>query len=135
MPDFPLIVLAVASALGIAATALAADYDPSAPLDVSAGLSLAGCTAGASAEFASVYDVAEVEPQVAVNPLNPLEMIGASQQDRWPDGGARGLTSWISHHGRGLVVEAAGCALERLSGRAEEVRTGDRPVGVVRGGG
>ena len=60
---------------------------------------MAGCTAGASSDFASAYDGAEVEPQVAVNPLNPDEIIGAAQQDRWPDGGARGLTSWISEDG------------------------------------
>ena len=78
---------------------MAADYEVGAPLNVSAGHSLAGCTAGASADFASAYDGAEVEPQVAVNPLNPDEIIGAAQQDRWPDGGARGLTSWISEDG------------------------------------
>ena len=27
------------------------------------------------------------------------EIVGASQQDRWPDGGARGLTSWSSTNG------------------------------------
>jgi len=99
VPAFRMIVVAVAATLCTGATVLAADYRPSAPLDVSAGLSLAGCIAGASADFTSAYSGAEVEPQVAVNPLNPLEMIGASQQDRWPDGGARGLTSWISHDG------------------------------------
>ena len=57
---------------------------------------LTGCTAGASADFATAYSNTEVEPQVAVDPLDPDVMVGASQQDRWPDGGARGLTSWIS---------------------------------------
>ena len=99
VPVFRVIAIAVVSALCAAGTALAADYEPAAALNVSAGLSLAGCTAGASADFSSAYDGAEVEPQIAVNPSNPLEMIGAAQQDRWPDGGARGLTSWISHDG------------------------------------
>ena len=99
MPVFRLVAVALASALLAAAPAVAADYDLSAPLNVSAGNSLAGCTAGASSDFASAYDGAEVEPQVAVNPLNPDEIIGAAQQDRWPDGGARGLTSWISEDG------------------------------------
>ena len=31
-----------------------------------------------------------MRPEVAVNPTNPHEIVGASQQDRWPDGGARG---------------------------------------------
>ena len=102
------------------------------PLNVSAGHSLAGCTAGASADFASAYDGAEVEPQVAVNPLNPDEIIGAAQQDRWPDGGARGLTSWISDDGGASLVAAAGRAVERVPGRAGAVRAGDRPVGLLR---
>jgi hypothetical protein len=60
---------------------------------------LTACSAGASADFAAAYDDTEVEPQVAVNPLNPLEIVGVTQQDRWPDGGARGLTSWMSQNG------------------------------------
>ena len=66
---------------------------------VSGASTLTACTAGASADFAAAYDDTEVEPQVAVNPTNPNEIIGVAQQDRWPDGGARGLTSWISHDG------------------------------------
>ena len=58
-----------------------------------------GGSAGASADFAAAYDNTEVEPQVAVNPTNPNEIIGVAQQDRWPDGAARGLSSWISHNG------------------------------------
>lgn len=60
---------------------------------------LTACPFGASDDFASAYDSAEVEAQVAVNPNNPNEMFGVSQQDRWPDGGARGLTAWVSSTG------------------------------------
>jgi Neuraminidase (sialidase) len=35
----------------------------------------------------------EVEPQVAVNPTDPSNVIGVFQQDRWSDGGAHGLTA------------------------------------------
>jgi len=94
-----LVAVAVATALAGSAPAVAADYDLGPPLDVSAGQDLAGCTAGASADFAFAYAGAEVEPQVAVNPLDPGEILGAAQQDRWPDGGARGLTSWFSADG------------------------------------
>ena len=58
-----------------------------------------GCPFGASPDFAAAYNNTEVEPQVAVNPLDPAEITGVSQQDRWPDGGARGLTSWMSSNG------------------------------------
>lgn len=41
----------------------------------------------------------EVEPHIAVNPLNHEHMIGAWQQDRWSNGGARGLVASISLDG------------------------------------
>ena len=41
----------------------------------------------------------EVEPWVAVNPANPLNIIGVWQQDRWSDGGARGLATGYSTNG------------------------------------
>ncbi len=37
------------------------------------------------------YRSSEVEPQIAVNPTNPLNFVGTWQQDRWSNGGARGL--------------------------------------------
>jgi len=44
---------------------------------------------------------AEVEPSIAVNPTNPNNLIGAWQQDRWSNGGARGLGSAYSLDGGG----------------------------------
>src|SRR4029078_1822525 len=41
----------------------------------------------------------EVEPWVAVNPANPLNIIGVWQKDRWSDGGARGLATGYSTNG------------------------------------
>jgi hypothetical protein len=60
---------------------------------------LTGCPFGASPDFAAAYDDTEVEAQVAVDPTNPNRVVGVAQQDRWPDGGARGLTSWMSQNG------------------------------------
>jgi hypothetical protein len=42
---------------------------------------------------------AEVEPQVAVNPANPSNIIGVWQQDRWNNGGAQGLVAGFSLNG------------------------------------
>jgi hypothetical protein len=90
---------------GIALTAAAAGTAAASPftfgpdVKVSGASALNGCTAGASADFANAYNNTEVEPQVAVDPTNPAEITGVSQQDRWPDGGARGLTSWMSTDG------------------------------------
>jgi hypothetical protein len=38
-----------------------------------------------------LYPNAEVEPFVAVNPRNPLNLVGVWQQDRWSNGGSQGL--------------------------------------------
>lgn len=93
----PLVILTAAS-VGLS-TALAAPSGLGPDVLVNGPSGLTGCSSGASADFASAYDDAEVEPQVAVNPANPDEMIGVAQQDRWPDGGARGLSSWLSSDG------------------------------------
>ena len=42
---------------------------------------------------------AEVEPQLAVNPQNPLNLIGVWQQDRWSNGGGRALRTGFSLDG------------------------------------
>ena len=41
----------------------------------------------------------EVEPWVEVNPTNPDNIIAVWQQDRWSNGGARGLLTAVSHDG------------------------------------
>jgi hypothetical protein len=45
------------------------------------------------------YLNSEVEPWVDVNPTNPLNIVGAVQQDRWSNGGARGLVAPVSLDG------------------------------------
>jgi hypothetical protein len=44
----------------------------------------------------TLYVNAEVEPYVAVDPTNTNHLVGVWQQDRWSDGGARGLMSGVS---------------------------------------
>ncbi|TDU03385.1 hypothetical protein EDD99_1807 [Streptomyces sp. 846.5] len=43
---------------------------------------------------------AEVEPYVAVSPRDPRRAVGIFQQDRWSNGGARGLTASYTSDGR-----------------------------------
>jgi hypothetical protein len=45
------------------------------------------------------YPDAEVEPWVSVNPTNTNDIIGVWQQDRWSNGGARGLVAGYSLNG------------------------------------
>jgi hypothetical protein len=91
--------LVVLLAAAMAGTASASPYQIGADVKVSSASTLTACPFGASEDFAAAYDNTEVEPQVAVNPTNPNEIAGVSQQDRWPDGGARGLSSWRSSTG------------------------------------
>ena len=90
---------ALATFLATAASAAAAPYVLGPDVLVSGPSTLTACPFGASDLFEDAYDDAEVEPQVAVDPTNPSRIVGVAQQDRWPDGGARGLTSWTSANG------------------------------------
>src|SRR5262249_29182499 len=45
------------------------------------------------------YVNAEVEPFVAVDPASPSHLIAVFQQDRWSNGGARGLVTAVSADG------------------------------------
>lgn len=67
-----------------------------APVVASGPTPFAACTIGGQG---TVYPNSEVEPWVAVNPANLSNLIGAWQQDRWDNGGARGLVSAASFDG------------------------------------
>jgi hypothetical protein len=54
-----------------------------------------------------LYPNAEVEPHVAVNPRDPQNLIGVWQQDRWSNGGARGLVTAASLDGGRTWVRTA----------------------------
>jgi len=59
-----------------------------------------GCE-GVPAGNATFAAGGEVEPYLAINPVNPNNMIGVWQQDRWSNGGARGLAGAYSMDGGG----------------------------------
>lgn len=95
----------------------AADLNSLGPdLEVSGPSALTACPFGASSDFPAAYDDAEVEAQVAVSPTNPDWVVGVSQQDRWPDGGARGLTSWMSFTGGATWAKAPDAAWSGCQG-------------------
>lgn len=72
-----------------------------------------GCDGVPSAGFA--YAGGEVEPYVTVDPRDALHLIGTWQQDRWSDGGARGLRTGYSFDG-GLTWELTQAAFTRCTG-------------------
>jgi hypothetical protein len=79
--------------------AAAADYSLDPPVLVSGPSLFAACTTGSAGPSSVVYTNTEVEPFVAVNPTDPNNIIGVFQQDRWNDGGARGLVAARSFDG------------------------------------
>ena len=53
----------------------------------------------------TVFLNSEVEPWVDVNPTNPNNIVAFWQQDRWSDGGSRGLVAGVTTPwGRSLLV-------------------------------
>ena len=84
-----------ALALATAGPALAATGTPL--VTVSSADPYASCPADGQSGTVTVD--AEVEPQVAVNPHSPGNIIGAWQQDRWSNGGAHGLVAGFSADG------------------------------------
>lgn len=60
----------------------------------------ASCTADSVAgQPGRNFPNSEVEPWVDVNPRDPLNIVGTWQQDRWSNGGARGLVAGVSFDG------------------------------------
>jgi hypothetical protein len=47
----------------------------------------------------TLFTNSEVEPSAAINPLDADNLIGAWQQDRWSNGGSRGIVTAVSHDG------------------------------------
>src|SRR3954453_4369061 len=72
---------------------------------VSHGDPFAGCTTGGT-PASTLYPGAEAEPSSAGNRSRPGEVVGAWQQDRWSDGGARGLVAGYSRDGGRSIDEA-----------------------------
>ena len=72
-----------------------------------------GCDAGTSA---AAYDGAEVEPFVATDPTNARHLVGVWQQDRYPNGGSRGLGTAFSNDGGGTWMRVTAPTFSRCSG-------------------
>lgn len=58
-----------------------------------------GTNCNGAPQSGTLYHNAAVEPQVAVNPTNALNVIGVWQQDRWSNGGSQGLMAAASYDG------------------------------------
>jgi len=108
-------VICFASLIGTAASA--AGYAAGTPVLVS-GPSLLppGCDAGPALPGYANFRNYEVEPYIAVNPRNPLNMVVSWQQDRWTWGGANGMASAVSQDGGHTWEESLIPGVTRCSG-------------------
>ena len=100
----PTLAAACIAALVLASSASAGPYTLTSTATASGPTPFAGCTADNVAlqesELGStLYPNAEPEPRVDVNPTDSSNIVGVYQQDRWSDGGARGLVSSWSKDG------------------------------------
>jgi hypothetical protein len=93
-----LVVLCAAVAVGTAGSASLSVFTPT-PLSVASGPSPFAPGCEGVAQSGTLYENAEVEPRVAVDPANPAHIVGAFQQDRWSNGGAHGLVASASFNG------------------------------------
>ena len=86
--------LAIAAALGLAIPAAANDLGPL--VKITGPDPFAKCTADGVAGQAGVdYPQTAIEPWVAVNPFDPRALVVGWQQDRWSNGGSRGLMAGV----------------------------------------
>jgi hypothetical protein len=90
---------AAALAVGLgAASASAATVGPL--VKVSDGDPFAKCDPGnAGVPAGTNYPNAEVEPYLIADPSNPDHLLAGWQQDRWSNGGSRGLVAGVSRDG------------------------------------
>jgi hypothetical protein len=91
-------------ALVLASSAAAGPYALASTATASGPSPFTGCTADHAADQiaagSTLYPNSEPEPRADANPANPANIVGAYQQDRWDDGGGRGLvSSWTKNGG------------------------------------
>lgn len=85
-----------------------------------------GCTADTPAsQPGEVFYDSEVEPWVAVNPRYPNNVVASWQQDRWSNGGARGLVAGVSFDGGRRWLEVPLPGLTPCTGGVEFIRASD----------
>jgi hypothetical protein len=93
------VVIAAAALVLLSSTAGLSNNSDRAAGVASQGDPYAGCLVTGANTLTSIAVVnpdTELEPWVAANPANGRNLIGTYQQDRWNDGGAKGLVAAFS---------------------------------------
>jgi hypothetical protein len=110
--------LALVAAVGVSASS----FVPDPLVQVSGASPFTGCIADAG-QPGTVYLNSEVEPWLDVNPANLNNLGGAWQQDRWDNGGARGLVAGRSMDGGLTWATASIPGLTKCAGGAYDRAT------------
>jgi hypothetical protein len=114
----------IAAVGALAAGAWAGVFTASTPKKVSGASPFASCTADAG-QTATNFPNTEVEPWVDVNPTNPDNIVATWQQDRWFDGGSRGLVAGVSTDGGDSWREVVIPGVSSCSGNSSYLRASD----------
>src|ERR687885_1548441 len=91
-------VLLALLAISPASVAAAGPYSAT-PLKLTSGPSPFAPGCNGAPQTGTNYPNAEVEPQVDVNPTDPLNIVGGWQQDRWSNGGGHNPLAGGTHDG------------------------------------
>lgn len=123
-------------ALVIVTTATAAGFTTGTLVQVSGTSAFTGCTLDDLAgQTGTNFANSEVEPWIDVNPTNPANLVGIFQQDRWSNGGARGLVARVSTNGGTTWTESVISGITACSGgfyqRSTDPWVSFSPNGVV----
>jgi hypothetical protein len=120
MKERGLLVAATLLALVIVTTATAGGFTTGTLVQVSGTSRFSGCTAddlaGQTRPDSTNFPNSEVEPWVDVNPTDSDNLVGAFQQDRWSNGGARGLVARFSTDGGDSWTESVIPGITSCSG-------------------
>jgi hypothetical protein len=105
-------------------------------IQVSGTSAFADCAAdNIAGQSGTVFVDSEVEPWIDVNPTNGDNMVGIWQQDRWSNGGARGLVAGVSFNGGSTWMQSVIRGVSLCSGgiydRSTDPWVSFGPDGVV----
>jgi hypothetical protein len=121
------IVLGVPAALVLVVSQIAS---AASIVDVSGGPSPFSACTPLPAAGGTNYLNTEVEPWLAANPANPSNLIAVYQQDRWSNGGARGLVAASSSNGGATWSSPLALPFDVCAGDANYERATDPWVSI-----